>query len=1211
MKTIDRQKSNNLSSTNNDESTDSLSAELDLLTPSSSMLIREKQERSPQRKKSLERHLLLIVLPWILIPLTIGGFLSIGKIQKLSHQEITPQIVFQEISQDYVATLLLLFCLGGINSGVVLWLLTRRLSKSLNEMNHGMRAAALGNLETHLNLDSTPELQEVAEDFNQLVTNFNYTLKQQQLAAESNRLFAKIALAARESLDPIEAYNLGVTGVKQTLNVDRVFIYRFESDWSGVAIAEAVNHNWKSALFERVTDTYFTESTIGVEHYRLGGKLVIDDIEAENLTPCHRNIYIDMQVRANMVVPIVVHDKLMGLLCVQECKNSRHWETWEVDFCVQAAQKLGLAVEQIEKWERQSQAMRRSQMLSQTLQLQNSAEFAETVDEVLQSIYQQFKLDRASILSIDAQWQGKIIGEVLTSENISSILGKEINNPIDIEAFSNGNYTQGQVTAIGDMYQAHLQQHQIELMADLPARSRLLAPILVGGELFGLLIGDMCQAPREWTGAEIEGFAVVAQNTGLALDRSKILERREANLQRAKLLADITLQLRQSVHENEIFDRALLNIRQAFGLDRAIVLAFDDNWQGQIIAESIALPELTILGEVIQESWLESTQGGGYDRGRTSAIGNISQADLSECHRQLMERLRVRANIVAPILVGNKLFGLSIGHMCHQSRIWQSTEIDLFGEIATKMGISLHQAQLLAQREADARRSSILSNFTLQLRQSLDRATILNTAVELVRASLDLDRALILSLDADARGQIIAESVATEGLAIVGKEIHAPWMHDLELPYSLADVEAADLTDSHLQLLQHLQVRAILSAPITIDGQLFGFLIGHRCDRPRQWQSAEIDLLNQLATQLALAIHQSQLVEQLAIASQQQAKLAAQQQAAREALQQNAWDLLIQVDRISQGDLTIRARITDDEIGTIADSYNNTVQSLRKLVAEVQNVSWQVVNTTYQNSQSVAELSTEAIQQAKEVNIAHQRLEEMSQSIRMVVQQALAAESAVMEAAQIVQAGDAAMNRTVEGMVTIRHTVADTTKKVKRLGESSQKISRVVNLIGSFAAQTNLLALNASIEAARAGEEGRGFAIVAEEVRALARQSAAATGEIEQLVASIQMETNEVVTAMEEGTEQVVAGTKLVDETRSRLNQITHTSNRIAELVQAIAEAALVQSEYSIEVTQNIDRVSQIATKTSHRADRVQSSFQELLELSQELQTHVCQFKIE
>jgi methyl-accepting chemotaxis protein len=202
------------------------------------------------------------------------------------------------------------------------------------------------------------------------------------------------------------------------------------------------------------------------------------------------------------------------------------------------------------------------------------------------------------------------------------------------------------------------------------------------------------------------------------------------------------------------------------------------------------------------------------------------------------------------------------------------------------------------------------------------------------------------------------------------------------------------------------------------------------------------------------------------------------------------------------------------------------------------------------------------------------------------------------------------MNRTVEGILAIREMVAETAKKVKRLGDASQEVSKVVNLIGEFAAQTNLLALNASMEAARAGEEGRGFAVVAEEVRALARQSAQATAEIEQLIANIQTETNEVAVAMATGTQQVVMGTQLVEESRHSLNQIAQVSQQITELVQAIAQSATAQSQSSQVVAETIIDVSEIATQTSDRANLVLDAFQDLVAVSQDLQTTVKQFKL-
>lgn len=347
---------------------------------------------------------------------------------------------------------------------------------------------------------------------------------------------------------------------------------------------------------------------------------------------------------------------------------------------------------------------------------------------------------------------------------------------------------------------------------------------------------------------------------------------------------------------------------------------------------------------------------------------------------------------------------------------------------------------------------------------------------------------------------------------------------------------------------------------------------------------------------------------QLRLTEQQTAAMS--QQVAKEELQNRALELLMEVRPLQKGDLTVRASVTEDEIGTIADSYNATIGSLRKIVTQVQAAATQVTETTAGSEVSVQELAQEALQQSRELQVALDRIEQMNHSIQLVAGNAREAEAAVQQANQVVVKGDGIMNQTVAGIQGIRETVSETAQKVKHLGESSQQISKVVNLISSFAAQTNLLALNASIEAARAGEEGMGFAVVADEVRALAKQSATATAEIEQLIASIQQETNEVVAAMEASTQQVVSGTELVDETRRSLTEIAAASAEISNIVQAIAQVADEQSKSSTEVAQSIGSVSQIARKTSTQAENVLGSFHNLVEVARELQESVSQFKL-
>lgn len=344
--------------------------------------------------------------------------------------------------------------------------------------------------------------------------------------------------------------------------------------------------------------------------------------------------------------------------------------------------------------------------------------------------------------------------------------------------------------------------------------------------------------------------------------------------------------------------------------------------------------------------------------------------------------------------------------------------------------------------------------------------------------------------------------------------------------------------------------------------------------------------------------------------SQRQAE-AQQQKQERLRVQEAVINLLLDIEGAQRGDLTVRAKVDEGEMGSIADAFNATVRSLRDIVVQVQAAANQVQEAARSSETSVQRLSGEARTQAEVIANTLESVANIAQSIQTVAASAQEAAQIARQARESAQVGDQTMDATVDSMDNIRSSVAETSKRMKRLAESSQEVSKIVNIISGISEKTNLLAFNASIEAARAGENGQGFRVVADEVRRLAERVTDSTQEIEQLVTGIQQETADVLNQMEASTAQVVKGTQLVAETKNTLQGLAAISQEIDALLDSISKSTVSQTEASLVVNETIQEVAMIAQTTSSESEGVASSMQTLVSVAANLQSTVSRFQVD
>ncbi|WP_010485682.1 methyl-accepting chemotaxis protein [Pseudomonas sp. S9] len=320
--------------------------------------------------------------------------------------------------------------------------------------------------------------------------------------------------------------------------------------------------------------------------------------------------------------------------------------------------------------------------------------------------------------------------------------------------------------------------------------------------------------------------------------------------------------------------------------------------------------------------------------------------------------------------------------------------------------------------------------------------------------------------------------------------------------------------------------------------------------------------------------------------------------------------LLDEIADLADGDLTVAATVTEDFTGAIADSINYSIDQLRDLVATINLTAVQVAGAAQETQATAMHLAEASEHKAQEIAGASAAINEMAVSIDQVSANASESSAVAELSVAIANKGNEVVHNTITGMDNIREQIQDTSKRIKRLGESSQEIGDIVSLINDIADQTNILALNAAIQASMAGDAGRGFAVVADEVQRLAERSSAATKQIEALVKTIQTDTNEAVISMEQTTSEVVRGARLAQDAGVALEEIEKVSKTLAALIQNISNAARQQASSAGHISNTMNVIQEITSQTSSGTTATAKSIGNLAKMASEMRKSVSGFTL-
>ncbi|MBE9065809.1 GAF domain-containing protein [Leptolyngbya cf. ectocarpi LEGE 11479] len=1058
------------------------------------------------------------------------------------------------------------------------------------------------------------------------------TLKLQPLQLQAERqLISSLSDKLRQASDQETIFRSVTRDVRNLLNVDRVAICQFRQDYSLEFIFESKVGQVAPMLNAVLADSHLQTQKGGI--FRQSEPFVVNHVEEDpTLTPCHIENLMDFDIKACAIVAIYQGQKLWGLLGAYQHSGPRYWDHNEVKLLTQLSNLVGVSLHQTELMEEMAKASENQEALPDIINKISNTAYAEKIYQTaVQEVRNLLTVEHVCIYKFRPDYFGDFIYESGAS-GWPSLVGSAWEDTY-VQENQGGRFRNTEQPFLADdIYTAGLSECHIQTLEHFGVKSFLVVAIKQEGNLWGLLSAFQHSGPRHWLESDVKVLQEISRQMEASLkgaDYVAQLQEQSAQMTKAaqigRAVSDIIPKILQAQKTEQILKLTQQAVRQLLKCDRVAFHRFNANWSSELVYKSSTKSQASSdLEEKLSVIWpnhnLQETQGGPYRDQESLVVNNIYAAGHAPLEIEMLEEFGINAYMAIPIFKKGQLWGVLSAYQNEKPRSWTNAEINALKQISLQVGAAMQQADYLKRLTLITQQEQLISNIIDRLRKANDLPQTLTVVARDIREMLQADRVGMYQFNPATNynvGEFVVEDVAPgiRSAMAVRVQDHCFAAGQAEnyqkgRSWIVNDVKTLDLPTCLVELLASLQVRASLVVPLLKGDVLWGLFAIHQCQGPREWQDLEVEFVHRIGTQLNLALQQADYLEQLQEKNSALEATATREKQSKERLQQQVMRLLTEVRPALDGDLTVRAPVTDTEVGTVASAYNNTLQSLQKIVLEVKQAAGQVGQTSQFSRTSMTSLNQQAQKQATALDQTLTRVQEMLSLTEAVANDAQQVETAVQQANLTIQSGDTAMNNTVSSIMAIRATVADTSQRIKRLSESSQKISKVVNLISHFTNQTQLLSLNASIEATRAGEYGRGFAVVADEVRSLARQSAEAATEIEQLVQDIQIGTAEVSTAMETGIQQVAEGTSLVTDTRQNLTAIVEATSQISKLIEGITQITHRQVSEFKDVTVNVNEATEIANQTSTESEQLTQAIHQLLATAEALQASTNKFKV-